>query len=120
MCADPDFDLRDSGLALIGTVPVSAALIRTMTFSPGDAPAPNVAGVSRAGDRQLFTGSARVAVGRNGKVSGCVETASAGGLAGALCRLVTAWLFRIDPDRTETRSGVWTIMLSSRSGPPQL
>lgn len=113
-CADPQFDLSSMAVALTKEIPVATDLVRTMSFTPGAQRTPRVAGVTQSGDRQLYSGSARVGLSRNGKVTDCVETARSGGTAGALCELARSWLFKIDPDDDETRSGVWNITLASR------
>ena len=113
-CTDPDFQLSTMAPAL-GARPPSSDLVRTMTFTPGDQRTPEIRGVSRAGDRSLYSASARIALSRNGKVTDCTETGRTGGRAGALCKLARTWLFKVDPEDREMRSGVWRITLASRS-----
>lgn len=113
-CADPQFDFGAATLALAGAVPPSSEFIRTMSFTPERRPSAKLAAASRTGDRMLFSGSARVALSPNGKVTNCVETDRAGGANGALCTLARTWLFRIHLHDRETRSGVWRITLASR------
>lgn len=116
-CSDPDFDMRDFALALVGPLPVSSQLVRVLRFVPRGQVEPHFKNVARLGDRQLYSGSAEIALNRNGKVIECVETVPPVRMKGALCNLIGRWLFAIDPDRNMSRRGEWSVTIFSRPSP---
>ena len=113
-CNDPDYDVQRMTDLLVGTLPPSTELVRTLFFTPGDQRPPTIRTPPRTTDRSLYAGSARVAISRNGKVTNCSEKARPVAVRGRLCTLVSDLLFKVDPDDQEDRAGTWDVSLVTR------
>lgn len=113
-CNDPDYDFQMMRSLLVGAALPTAEMVRTLSFTPGGSRGPVFRNPPPLAKNALYSGSARVAISRNGKVTACTEKVRPAAMSGRLCPLVQDILFNVDPDDAENRVGVWSVTLASR------
>ena len=117
-CGDADFALGTT-IAALGAWPSKPMRYRRMLrFIPGEQSDQVLAPVMQPGERLIYAGSAQVGIGQNGRVTGCVERPMPTIKPFALCSLVRPWLFKIDPGKSDSRQGVWSVALMSITTAP--
>ena len=113
-CGVGEPGLDEAWRTLTGRAPPPAReLVVERRFDPGEHAIGSV-GKAKAGEKSIFAGRVRVGINYNGKVTRCVPLPGGFGRSDNLCSLVSPWLFKLGPEKGQTRTGVWSFTLRQR------